>query len=82
MSRKATRACGPAPSAIRPLATRFARPSNSAKDVEAAWDDGVLELTFELPAGSYATVLLEELFGEGLEEGADGGTFSGPGRSA
>lgn len=49
---------------------------------EAGWDDGVLELTFELPAGSYATVLLEELLPGGFEEGAGGGTFSAPGRSA
>jgi hypothetical protein len=32
--------------------------------------DGSLELRFELPAGSYATVLIEELFpGEPIEEG-------------
>ncbi len=39
------------------------------KDARAVWRDGVLELRFELPAGSYATVLLEELFPEGFEEG-------------
>ena len=33
------------------------------------WRDGVLELAFELPAGSYATVLLEELFPGGFDEG-------------
>ncbi len=36
-----------------------------------AWRDGVLELAFELPAGSYATVLLEELFPEGFDEGSE-----------
>ncbi len=34
------------------------------------WQAGALELSFELPAGSYATVLLEELFPEGFEEGS------------
>ncbi len=45
------------------------------KHTAAAWRDGVLELAFELPAGSYATVLLEELFAGGFDEGpppADG----------
>ncbi len=37
---------------------------------EAAWQGDTLELTFELPAGSYATVLLEELFPGGFEEGS------------
>lgn len=32
-------------------------------------EDGSLRLTFGLPAGSYATVLLEELFPDGFEEG-------------
>ena len=36
---------------------------------------GALELRFELPAGSYATVLLEELFpGETIEEGGGAGS--------
>ncbi len=46
------------------------------RDAACVWRGGVtlgqrdtLELTFELPAGSYATVLLEELFPEGFEEG-------------
>ena len=34
-------------------------------------DDDSIELRFELPAGSYATVLIEELFpGEAIAEGA------------
>lgn len=39
--------------------------------MEHTWDpaEGMLELAFELPPGSYATVLLEELFPEGFEEG-------------
>ncbi len=40
------------------------------KGTGSTWRDGVLELAFELPAGSYATVLLEELFPQGFEEGA------------
>ncbi len=39
------------------------------RDAGAEWADGVLRLAFELPAGSYATVLLEELFPEGFDEG-------------
>jgi tRNA pseudouridine13 synthase len=35
-------------------------------------DAGVLHLGFVLPPGSYATVLLEELFPDGFEEGAPG----------
>ncbi len=39
------------------------------RDAECVWRDGSLELTFELPAGSYATVLLEELLPDGFDEG-------------
>jgi tRNA(Glu) U13 pseudouridine synthase TruD len=39
--------------------------------VAAAWAEGVFRLEVELPAGSYATVLLEELFPEGLDEAPD-----------
>ncbi len=39
--------------------------------VETRFSDGILELAFELPAGSYATVLLDELFPEGYDEGPD-----------
>ncbi len=51
------------------------------RGAECVWKDGVtpegcqesaLELTFELPAGSYATVLLEELFPDGFDEGPVG----------
>jgi tRNA pseudouridine13 synthase len=38
--------------------------------------DGALELRFRLPPGSYATVLAEELFPGGVEEGG-GGNQSG-----
>ncbi|MEE8525061.1 MAG: tRNA pseudouridine(13) synthase TruD [Thermoanaerobaculia bacterium] len=41
------------------------------RDAAAELRDDALELRFELPAGSYATVLLEELFPDGFEEGAD-----------
>lgn len=41
------------------------RPEVSA----TVWDEGLLRLEVELPAGSYATVLLEELFPQGLDEG-------------
>jgi tRNA pseudouridine13 synthase len=41
-------------------------------EAEARWASGSVELTFVLPPGSYATVLLEELFGEELEEARDG----------
>ena len=38
---------------------------------QRALDDDAIELRFELPAGSYATVLIEELFpGEAIAEGA------------
>lgn len=37
--------------------------------VGSSWRDGVLELEFQLPAGSYATVLLEEILPDGFEEG-------------
>lgn len=46
----------------RPLRVR---PANARANREA----GSLRLGFELPAGSYATVLLEELFPEGVDEG-------------
>lgn len=36
------------------------------ENLAATWHGSVLELGFELPAGSYATVLLEELFPDGL----------------
>ncbi len=51
------------------------------RGVECGWRDGAppeegeretLELAFELPAGSYATVLLEELFPGGFDEGRSG----------
>ena len=44
------------------------RPRNAS----AEWADGCLRLEFELPAGSYATVLVEELFPEGFDEGPVG----------
>lgn len=53
----------------RPLRVR---PAGAA----SAWRDGALELEFQLPAGSYATVLLEELFPEGVDEGPAAGTSS------
>lgn len=37
-------------------------------DVRSAWAGGVLELEFTLPAGSYATVLVAELFPGKLDE--------------
>lgn len=39
------------------------------EDARARWDDGVMELAFTLPPGSYATVLVEELFPDKLDEG-------------
>jgi tRNA pseudouridine13 synthase len=39
------------------------------RDAGAETQDGVLVLRFELPAGSYATVLLDEVFPDGFEEG-------------
>ncbi|MEM7582321.1 MAG: tRNA pseudouridine(13) synthase TruD [Acidobacteriota bacterium] len=39
------------------------------KAIEVGWSEGVLHLGFELPAGSYATVLLEELLPAGFLEG-------------
>ena len=41
-------------------------------------EDDALELSFELPAGSYATVLLEELFPGGLEQGPSTQARQGP----
>jgi len=41
------------------------------EDVRTAWDAGVLELEFTLPAGSYATVLVTELFADKLDEGTN-----------
>ncbi len=48
------------------------------RSAEAGWragsppdGPGILELSFELPAGSYATVLLEELFPNGFDEGPE-----------
>lgn len=38
-------------------------------ETSARWRDNVLDLSFILPSGSYATVLLEELFPDGYEEG-------------
>jgi tRNA pseudouridine13 synthase len=43
------------------------------------WRDGVLRLRFSLPAGSYATVLLEELLGP-LDEATAGADDGPPGR--
>jgi len=37
--------------------------------VSAQWLDGVLEVGFDLPAGSYATVLLEQILPSGFVEG-------------
>lgn len=42
-------------------------------DVACAWESGLLRLRFSLPAGSYATVLLEELVGSVDDAGADEG---------
>jgi len=42
------------------------------RDAAAELRGDALTLRFELPAGSYATVLLEELFPDGFEEGAEG----------
>lgn len=42
-------------------------PQRAARSYDA--EQQRLELRFDLPAGSYATVLLEELFPEGLDEG-------------
>ena len=42
------------------------------KGAEARWQDDVLEVTVELPAGAYATVLLDEILPEGFEEGQSG----------
>lgn len=43
-------------------------------NLAATWHGTVLELGFELPAGSYATVLLAELFPDGIEDvGAEHG---------
>ena len=36
--------------------------------VHSTWEEGILRLELDLPAGSYASVLLEELFPEDLEE--------------
>lgn len=46
----------------RPLRLRPLEP-------QAGWRDGTFSLSVELPAGAYATVLLEELFPDGLDEG-------------
>lgn len=46
----------------RPLRVRVA-------DVESTTHEDGLELTFTLPAGSYATTLVEEIFPDGVEEG-------------
>ncbi|MCP4664155.1 MAG: tRNA pseudouridine(13) synthase TruD [bacterium] len=40
------------------------------KGVRSEWADGTFQLEFELPAGSYATVLLEELFPDDLVDEA------------
>ena len=45
------------------------------KDAEATWTAGALHLSVELPAGAYATVLLEALFPGGFEEGSAAGTL-------
>lgn len=39
------------------------------RNTSSRFDNGVLEVEFALPAGSYATVLLEELMPDGYEEG-------------
>ncbi len=43
------------------------------RDATASWRDETLRLSVELPAGVYATVLLEELFPDGVEEGPAAG---------
>ncbi|HEX9731520.1 MAG TPA: tRNA pseudouridine(13) synthase TruD [Thermoanaerobaculia bacterium] len=48
----------------RPLRIRL-------EDVRSDWDDGVMGLDFTLPAGSYATILVAELFPGKLEEGTN-----------
>ncbi len=48
--------------ARRPLRVRIG-------EVGTRWAEGALELEFTLPAGSYATVLVGELFPGELEEG-------------
>lgn len=40
------------------------------RNTSSRFENGVLEVEFSLPAGSYATVLLEELMPDGYEEGA------------
>ncbi len=46
----------------RPLRIRL-------EEVGFAWRDGALELRFALPAGSYATTVIEEVFPGGFEQG-------------
>lgn len=46
----------------RPLRIRL-------REVACSWRHGILELAFALPAGSYATTLIEELFPNGFDEG-------------
>lgn len=43
------------------------------EDATCVWGDGRLELQFTLPAGTYATVLVEELFDGEVEDAAGGG---------
>lgn len=47
-------------------------------EVQGSWEEeGVLGLVFTLPPGSYATVLIEELFpGQAVEEGPQEGQFT------
>lgn len=47
------------------------------KGIRSAWHEDEMSLEFELPAGSYATVVLEELFPAGIEEGPDPGSGRG-----
>ncbi len=56
------------PRGIRLYGTR--RPLRiQIEDIESEWRDGALILRFLLPAGSYATTLIEELFPGGFEQG-------------
>ncbi len=48
------------------------------KAAEITWDDGALQLSFELSAGSYATVLLEELLPGGFTEGPESSVTEAP----
>jgi tRNA pseudouridine13 synthase len=60
-------------------------PTLATRDDDRAADEGIARVfTFELPPGSYATVLLDQVYGEGVLEDAagDGAALANSGRDA